>query len=275
MRRDVVTVALAAALAMAMVGCQDSKGSDGKAGGDTSGATDARRTDPAGVLRKAVEKTGAQASYKTVQTGENGTSRSDMLYQRTPAASSMTSATKKSADTPDGLIRFLSVGGTMYVASAQVPGKSWYSMSGGEGGEGGGAARAAGYIDEFGGALAATENTRWVAEETVGGRKADHYRGTVDFAALSAYKGTAFTKEARERYTLLAKRNHRKSAVIDMWVGKDGLVLKSHETTTDSKGKKDVLNEEYSDFGAVPKITAPPADQVLTFEQWIDTQTRG
>ncbi|MFJ3234362.1 hypothetical protein [Streptomyces sp. NPDC086787] len=271
-RRDVITVALAAALASGVVGCQDSKSSEGKADDDTSGGTEVRRTDPAGVLRTAVKKTGTQASYKTIQTGENGTGRSDMLYQRNPAATSMTSVTEKSADAPDGMIRLLTVGGTMYIASAKVPGKSWYSI---QGMEGGGAPRAAGYIDEYGGALAATENTRWVAEETVGDRKSDHYRGTVDFAALAAYKGTAFPKEARERYTLLAKRNHLKSAVIDIWVGKDDLVLKARETSTDTKGKKDVLNEEYSHFGTVPRITAPPANQVLTSDQWLDAQAHG
>ncbi|MFK4070677.1 hypothetical protein [Streptomyces sp. NPDC029674] len=55
-----------------------------------------------------------------------------------------------------------------------VPGKKWYSMDlGGDMSS----PRAAGYVPEFAGALAATDATRWVAEEKAGGRAADHYRG--------------------------------------------------------------------------------------------------
>lgn len=271
-----MTAAVGAALTMMVAGCGggdggSDRGDDAGNGKGRENKSDERtdeRTDARAVLLAAAKKTGAQASYKTVQTGQGGSDRSEMLYQRKPAATVIKAEVTKSAANPDGISHMLSLGGTTYVKTDKVPGKSWYSM---DIGGGGGAPRAAGYVPEFAGALAATKSTKWIAEEKIAGRPADHYRGTVVFKELAEYTGAALDKDLREAYVEGARKQGMKSVVIDMWIGKDDLVLKSRETGEGSKGRE-VINEEYSQFGAVPKIAAPAAGTVATWDEFISAQ---
>ncbi|TGA91861.1 hypothetical protein [Streptomyces sp. MZ04] len=274
--KGIVTAAMGAALTIMAAGCGGDGGSDrgdagkdnGKGGDDKSHARTDARADARAVLLAAAKKTGAQTSYKTVQTGQGGTDRSEMLYQRKPAATVIKAEVTKSAAAPDGISHMVSLGGTTYVKTDKVPGKSWYSM---DIGGGAGAPRAAGYVPEFAGALAATKSTKWIAEEKVGGHPADHYRGTVVLSELADYTGPALDEDLRDAYVEGAEKQGMKSVVIDMWVGKDDLVLKSRETGEGSKGRE-VINEEYSAFGAVPKIAAPVAGTVATWDEFISAQ---
>ncbi|MCF3119077.1 hypothetical protein IPZ68_05050 [Streptomyces arenae] len=268
MGRGIVVAAVGAALTMVLAGCGSDGGDDrGGTGGGTADASRNDRTDAREVLLAAAKKTGAQSSYRTIQTGERGSDRSEMLYQKKPAATVVKARVEKSASSPTGISHMISVGGTAYVKSDGVPGKSWYSIDLG-GGDGGGAPRAAGYVREFAGALAATKSTAWVAEEKIGGRAVDHYRGKVVFDELATYSGPALSKDLRDLYVETAKQQGMRSVVIDMWVGKDDLVLTSRETGTGKKGRE-VINEEYSDFGTVPRITAPPAGSVATWDEFL------
>ncbi|MFI0243155.1 hypothetical protein [Streptomyces sp. NPDC016845] len=61
-----------------------------------------------------------------MQTGEGSSDRSDMEYQKSPAAIRLTATVTKDADHPDGVDRSLSIGGKIYVQTRQVPGKRWY-----------------------------------------------------------------------------------------------------------------------------------------------------
>ncbi|MEV5978323.1 hypothetical protein [Streptomyces sp. NPDC052114] len=266
MGRGIVVAAVGAALTAVLAGC-GADGGDGGSGGGKGGARN-DRTDAHEVLLAAARKTGAQSSYKTVQTGEGGSERSEMLYQKKPAATVVKAEVEKSASSPTGISHMISLGGTAYVKSDGVPGKSWYSIDLGGSGDDGGTPRAAGYLKEFAGALAATRSTAWVAEEKVGGRPADHYRGKVVLDELATYSGPALSKGLRDLYVEMAKKQGMRSVVIDMWVGKDDLVLKSRETGKGKKGRE-VIDEEYSDFGAVPRITAPPAASVATWDEFL------
>ncbi|WP_125511394.1 hypothetical protein [Streptomyces sp. WAC 01529] len=269
-----MTAAVGAALTMVLAGCGGNGGDDRSgAGRDQGKAAQDERKDARAVLTAAAKKTAAQSSYKTVQTGQGGTDRAEMLYQKKPAASVIKAEVSKSAANPNGVSHMLSTGGSTYVKTDKVPGKSWYSMDLGGGEDGGGAPRAAGYVAEFAGALAATESTEWVAEEKAGGRTADHYRGKVVLDELAKYTGPALSKDRRDLYVTMAKKQGMKSVVIDMWVGKDDLILKSRETGEGKKGRE-VINEEYSDFGAVPAISAPPAGSVATWDEFIAAQAR-
>ncbi|MFH8613002.1 hypothetical protein ACH4D5_36580 [Streptomyces sp. NPDC018029] len=275
MGRGIVMAAVGAALATVLAGC----GSDSDDGGDSgdgaardkdTAASDERK-DARAVLLAAAKKVGAQSSYRTVQTGQGGSDRSEMLYQKKPAATVIKAEVGKSAANPDGVSHMISMGGTTYMKTDKVPGKKWYSMD--LGGDGGGAPRAAGYVSEFAGALAATDSTRWVAEEKAGGRTADHYRGKVVLDDLAKYTGPALSEDLRDSYVSMAKKQGLTSVVIDMWVGKDDLVLKSRETGEGKKGRE-VVNEEYSRFGAVPTISAPPAGSVATWDEFIAAQAQ-
>ncbi|MEV8016002.1 hypothetical protein AB0O76_06600 [Streptomyces sp. NPDC086554] len=276
MGRGIVMAAVGAALTVTVAGCGGDGGSDrgsdrgdaGKGQGQGGDNKSDARTDARTVLLAAAKKTGAQSSYKTVQTGQGGSDRSEMLYQRKPAATVIKAEVTKSAANPDGISHMLSLGGTTYVKTDKVPGKSWYSM---DVGGGGGAPRAAGYVPEFAGALAATKSTKWIAEEKIAGRTADHYRGTVVLSELAEYTGAALDEDLRDAYVEGAQKQGMKSVVIDMWVGKDDLVLKSRETGESSKGRE-VINEEYSHFGAVPKIAAPAPGTVATWDEFISAR---
>ncbi|MFE3499027.1 hypothetical protein [Kitasatospora sp. NPDC059160] len=270
-----MAAAAGAALTLALAGC----GGESHGGGEPHGGDAARsgneaatkradaRTDARTVLMAAARKTAEQASYKTVQTGGGGSDRSEMFFQQQPYASAIKSWGEKSEDNPSGFNHIIATGDGIYMKSDHVPGKSWYRMDQKTAGSPG-SARAAGFVNEIAGSLASTGSTSWVGEEQVGGRPADHYRGTVVFDELAHYSGPAIKDEVRDYYVQLAKRRGETSADLDMWVGKDDLVLKSQQVTTGSKGRSEVV-EEYSDFGAVPAITAPPADTVATWDEFV------
>ncbi len=265
--RGIAAAAAGAALTMVLAGCGGESHSSAAGASQAGDKAANKRTDAPTVLMAAAKKTAEQASYRTIQTGEGGSDKSEMLFQQQPYASSITSSGKKSADNPTGVNQVIVTGDAAYIKSDQIPGKSWYRMDK-PASSGPSNARAAGSINEVAGALAATGSTSWVGEEQVGGRAADHYRGTVVFEELARYTGPAIKDEVRDYYVQLAKRRGETSAVLDMWVGKDDLVLKSQQVTTGSKGQAQVF-EEYSDFGTVPAITAPPAETVGTWDEFI------
>ncbi|MFD7167067.1 hypothetical protein [Streptomyces violascens] len=62
--------------------------------------------------------------------------------------------------------------------------------------------------------------------------------------------------------------------VLDVWVGKDDLVLKSQQS---GKGKQgdEVVTEEYSDYGVASKEEAPPASAVLTWDEYMAALSKG
>ncbi|ORT55581.1 hypothetical protein [Streptomyces sp. CB03238] len=67
------------------------------------------------------------------------------------------------------------------------------------------------------------------------------------------------------------------SVVIDMWIGRDVLVLQSQETGKGAKGttgKEQVLIEEHSGFGTVPAITPPPGKDRRHRDEFIARATR-
>lgn len=269
-KRGIAAAAAGAALTVALAGCgggQSHSSSGASPVESTTAAKAKQRTDASTVLVAAARKTAEQASYKTVQTGTGGSDRSEMFFQQEPNASDIQSWGEKTDDNLSGFNHMISVGNTIYTKSDHVPGKSWYRTDL-SGGSDHGRPRAAGFVDEVAGSLAATGSTAWVGEEQVGGRPADHYRGTVVFEELAQYTGPAIKDDVRDYYVKLAKRRGETSADLDMWVGKDDLVLKSQQVTTGSKGQDQVV-EEYSDFGAVPAITAPPADTVATWDEFV------
>ncbi|MER7674571.1 hypothetical protein ABTY61_39760 [Kitasatospora sp. NPDC096128] len=266
-----MAAAAGAALTVVLVGCGGGESHSSTAGaspaGDKAANNASKRTDAPTVLMAAAKKTAEQASYRTIQTGEGGSDKSEMLFQRQPYASAITSWGEKTADNPTGVTQVMVTGDVGFMKSGQIPGDRWYRMDKPATG-GASNARAAGSVNEVAGALAATGSTSWVGEEQVGGRPADHYRGTVVFEELARYTGPAINDEVRDYYVQLAKRRGETSGVLDIWVGKDDLVLKSQQVTSGSKGQAQLL-EEYSDFGTVPAITAPPAETVGTWDEFL------
>ncbi|WP_030674495.1 hypothetical protein [Streptomyces rimosus] len=288
--RKSVTAAISAALVMGLAACgsHDTKASDAKGGSSDrpGGAAAGERADAPAVLKAALAKMARQNSYRTVETAKTGDepeSRTDMAFRNEPEASEIKTAT----------VHMLSVDGTSYMATKDVPGKSWFTSAEAESAtkkqpaaspstpakENAGR-RVAGSMKKWVGALlAASKDLKHVGRETVGGRAADHYRGTVVLADLKNYEGPAMTKDYRDLYLLQSGTSGLKKTQIDVWVDDNGFIAKEEEKGRTPKGDERIT-EEFSDYGADPKIKAPDPKDVATWSQYVasrgkDNRTHG
>ncbi|GHC38964.1 hypothetical protein [Streptomyces cinnamoneus] len=280
--RKSVMMATSAALAMGLAACggHDTKASDVKDGSSArpGGAAPRERADAPTVLKAAMAKMAQQNSYRTVETAKTGhepDSRAEMVFQNEPEASEV-----KTADT-----HMVSVGGASYMATEDVPGKSWFVMDEPGSRAGKPAAlpsttpstppkenagrRVGGSVKKWVGALlAASKDLKRVGGETVGGRATDHYRGTVVLADLKNYEGPAMTKDYRDLYLLQTGKAGMEKPEIDVWVDKDGFIAKEEEKGRTPKGDERIT-EEFSGFGADPKIKAPDPKDVATWSEYV------
>ncbi|MFI9236980.1 hypothetical protein [Streptomyces sp. NPDC053079] len=280
--RKSVMAATSAALVMSLAACggHDTKASavDGSSAGPGSAAARERADAPA-VLKAAMEKMARQNSYRTVETGKTGDepeSRAEMAFQNEPEASEV-----KTAET-----HMVSVGGASYLATKDVPGKSWFVME--EPGSGAkkpaaspstppkenAGRRVGGSVKKWVGALlTASKDLKRIGGETVGGRATDHYRGTVVLADLKNYEGPAMTKDCRDLYLLQTGKAGIEKAEIDVWIDKDGFIAKEEEKGRTAKGDQRIT-EEFSDYGADPKIKAPDPKDVATWSEYVAASSR-
>ncbi|GAA0345034.1 hypothetical protein [Streptomyces blastmyceticus] len=287
--RKTAMAVTSAALVMGLAACgSDTKSSESK-GGSSGRADDAtgKRADAPAVLKAALEKMTQQNSYRTVETGKTGNepeSRAEMTFQNEPEATETKTSGEKSKGTASGGTHLLSIGGVMYMATSDVPGKSWYTMddldsapktpepSQGKSGEKpkeNPGRRVQGSMKKWVSALlAVSKDLRHVGGETVGGRAADHYRGTVVLADLEHYEGPAMTKDYRDRYLLQTKKSGMDKTQIDVWVDEKGLIAKEEERGRSPKGDGRIT-EEFSDYGVDPKIKAPDRKDVATWSEYV------
>ncbi|MFD7667430.1 hypothetical protein [Streptomyces sp. NPDC059788] len=273
--RKSVTAAISAALVMGLAACggNDTKASDVK--GDHAARPGGAAADAPAVLKAALAKMAQQNSYRTVETARTGgepESRTEMAFRNEPEATEV--------KTPD--VHMLSVNGTSYMATKDVPGKSWFTMAEPDSGAKKQATsspstppkenaerRVAGSVKKWVGALlAVSKDLKHVGRETVGTRAADHYRGTVVLADLKNYEGPAMTKDYRDLYLLQSGKAGRKKAEIDVWVDENGFIAKEEEKGRTAKGD-DRITEEFSGYGADPKIKAPRPETVATWSQYV------
>ncbi|RLV10065.1 hypothetical protein CTZ27_02140 [Streptomyces griseocarneus] len=258
-------------MGLAACGSDDTKASGAKG----SGAAGVKRTDAPAVLKAAMAKMAQQNSYRTVETGKTGDepeSRAELAFRNEPEASEV-----KTSET-----HMLTVDGVSYMATKDMPGKSWFTMDEPGSKAKGSAApspsaspkenadrRVGGSVKKWVGALlAASKDLTHVGGEKVSGRATDHYRGTVVLADLKNYEGPAMTKDYRDLYLLQTGKAGMKKAEIDVWVDKDGFIAKEEEKGRTSEGDERIT-EEFSDYGADPKIKAPDAKDVATWSEYI------
>ncbi|MEV0282361.1 hypothetical protein AB0I22_39205 [Streptomyces sp. NPDC050610] len=277
--RKSVTAAISAALVMGLAACggHDTTASDVKSGSSArpGGAVADERAAAPAVLKAALAKMARQNSYRTVETAKTGgepESRTEMAFRNEPEATEI-----KSAE-----VHLLSVGGTSYMATKDVPGKSWFTMDEPDSGakkqataspstppkENAGR-RVGGSVKKWVGALlAASKDLKHVGRETTGGRATDHYHGTVVLADLKNYEGPAMTKDYRDLYLLQSGKAGRKKPEIDVWVDENGFIAKEEEKGRTAKGDERIT-ETFSDYGADPKIKAPDPKDVATWSQYV------
>ncbi|MFE9116759.1 hypothetical protein [Streptomyces sp. NPDC007172] len=271
---------LGAVLVLSLTACGggDDKKSAGssKGTGSASGAPQSvDRKDAKAVLASSAKKTSEVTAFKIVLTTKDneGDTRAEQSWRKKPTPLTAVKSISNAPGKPGKETYSIVTGGFVYTKTDQVPasGKSWIKIETKAGTD---PNRIEGFVSDRLAALNATPSTQWVGAETVNGRPADHYRATVVMADLAKYEGPAMSKTVRDGYVGDAKEAGRKQVVLDMWVGKDDLPLKSQEA---GKGKKgdEVVTEEYSDYGVAPKDEAPPASAALTWDEYLKALDKG
>lgn len=246
-------------LAMGLTACSGGKADDNVA-----------QKDARAVLADAAEKTAVQNSYRTRQSGSSDGSVAEMAWQRKPFFSSTNIHGKKTEDNPSGETYLVGTAEGAFTKTDKIPGKEWFRIepSSGKGDKEADRSRSRGLLTELLGALNATGDAKWVRAEKVHGRPTDHFQGTVVLAELAKYQGPAMDKDVHDWYVGTLQKSGKKQAVIDIWVGRDGLVVKAQEVSSGDKGQERIT-EEYRDYGADLKGEVPPANEVASFDEYI------
>ncbi|WP_159395635.1 hypothetical protein [Streptomyces sp. 3211] len=104
------------------------------------------------------------------------------------------------------------------------------------------------------------------AEKTADGIDAEHYKGSFAGAdLLRADESTKVMQEADRQYLHEAVK-HLTAFEVDLWIGKDGYPVRVETVSTDGKGTTKTA-AKFSDFGKPAPVEAPPADQVVSFDE--------
>ncbi|MFC3576828.1 hypothetical protein ACFOZ0_26815 [Streptomyces yaanensis] len=111
--------------------------------------------------------------------------------------------------------------------------------------------------------LLASGDVRRVGEETVRGRHATHYSGTVMTAALTG-EDVAGLKEQLEQAGVTAE-------TVDIWVDDHNLLIKKTERGELSSGRMS-STAYYRDYGVQVPATEPPAADTADFKELMSTQ---
>ncbi|MFB7644577.1 hypothetical protein ACWCWQ_07855 [Streptomyces sp. NPDC001571] len=270
---------LGAVLVLSLTACgggddKKSAGSAKPSGSASAAAKSADRLDVRAVLKSASKKTSEATAFKIVQTTKNneGDKRVEESWRRKPAPFTTVKSISNAPGKPGKESYSIVTGGFVYTKTDQVPasGKSWFKIETKAGTD---PQRTEGLASDRLAVLLASATGR-VGEETVNGRLADRYQATVTMADLAHYDRPDLSKEVRDGYLADAKEAGQASVVLDMWIGKDDLPLKSQQRGKGKHGDEDVT-EVYSDYGVAPKEQAPPASDVLTWDEYMDALMKG
>ncbi|MFG2994262.1 hypothetical protein ACGFZK_34045 [Streptomyces sp. NPDC048257] len=167
------------------------------------------------------------------------------------------------SDKPD--TRSIMIGDMVYTHLGEpLEGKSWMSMNLAKDGKPG--VRLNDDPAEYLAMLLGQEKLTHVgAEKTAEGIDAEHYKGSFANAdLLKADESTKVMEEANRQY-LHESVKHITTFEVDLWIGKDGYPVRADVVSSDGKGTTKTT-AKFSDFGKVTPIQAPPADQVVAFD---------
>lgn len=139
------------------------------------------------------------------------------------------------------------------IGSALLGGKEWISMDlSALGGESLAGANPANLLAT----LRGIADVKEVGADTVRGKQATHYTGSIDLS-----KAIAAAPNADQRAMGSALENLSKDFPVDVWVDDQGRTVKLSSTGGDSESKFS-FSLEFFDFGADLNIAAPPAGDV-------------
>ncbi|MGK5545245.1 hypothetical protein ACSNOH_10995 [Streptomyces sp. URMC 127] len=110
--------------------------------------------------------------------------------------------------------------------------------------------------------LKASPNVKLVGEETVAGKRAQHYKGTLTVdEALKSNKGLeGLSEQDRQQLLGTVKQMGITQYDMDVWIDSGDLPVKLDMTMDTGKGRMEI-SETLTDYGTPADVQAPPADQ--------------
>ncbi|WKU45471.1 hypothetical protein Q3V23_16110 [Streptomyces sp. VNUA116] len=112
--------------------------------------------------------------------------------------------------------------------------------------------------------LKASPNVKLVGEETVGGKKAQHYKGTLtaEEAVKSNQSLDGLGEKDRQELLDTIKQAGITQYDMDVWLDSGDLPVKLVMNMDTSKGRMEI-SETLTDYGTPVSVQAPPADQTV------------
>ncbi|MFJ6483993.1 MULTISPECIES: hypothetical protein [unclassified Streptomyces] len=161
--------------------------------------------------------------------------------------------------------RSVMIGDMVYTAMGEpLMGKTWMSMDLAKDGKAG--VRLNDDPAEYLAMLLGQEKAAHVgAEKTAEGIDAEHYKASLTTAdLLKADESTKVMQEANRQY-LHESVKHLTTVEVDLWIGKDGYPVRAEIVSADGKDTTKTT-ATFSEFGKAAAVEAPPADQVVSFD---------
>ena len=112
------------------------------------------------------------------------------------------------------------------------------------------------------------------ADQQIDGVAATHYRGKilVDSELSGSQAQQYLTADQIKQLQTLATAQGMTGATVDLWVGPNGLPVRSEIGIASTQGD-DFIELDYTGWGTAAPVTAPPADQVANVDSLLPSPT--
>ncbi len=266
------TVAIGAALLLALTGCGSDKP---ESGGDSAKSAP---QDPRAALVAAVKKTDERKSARItmrVTAGSASTEAKGVMAFTAPVRGEL-EMTVPGAGGASEKMKALFTSDAIYIGGgslASQTGKEWMKLSYADLKQAGGGAFGKLLEQQLSGGqqdprqylklMLASQDLRTVGTEDVNGVKTTHYEGTVDMAKALDDSGQLKELSAAEREALTKQFTNLNLTKVDadIWVDEDGWPVRIEQSGKMTQGDFK-LRVDMSDFGVPVNVTAPPASKV-------------
>ncbi|MFE1416052.1 hypothetical protein ACFW6F_35440 [Streptomyces sp. NPDC058746] len=253
-----VAAAGAALLAGGLTACGGEK-ADG-AGAEPGAKAAAKAETPADAVKASYVKTAAAkfARYDMTITGSDG--KADQLTGTKGWYPAATGIDAKGADGNQVML-----GDVVYThMDKPLQGKSWMKMNLNKDGKP--RHRLGDDPAEYLALLLGQQKLTLVGAEQPDGVEAKHYKGSLTGAELLAVDESTKVMEEANRRSLQEALKEYSAIDVDLWIGKDGYPVRvdSSRVTKDGTTK---VSAKFSGYGTTEPVSAPPADQVVDFDE--------
>ncbi|MEU3190908.1 hypothetical protein ABZ686_09770 [Streptomyces sp. NPDC006992] len=121
----------------------------------------------------------------------------------------------------------------------------------------------------------ASGKVKALGTETVRGKKATHYSGTISVNELTRMQSKDLSEKDLDALEKQFKQQGLEKEKIDLWIDEDDLLVKKHETAKNADGSTSIdATNYYSDYGTPVNVTAPPASETTDAAAMMSGGTR-